>query len=152
MLLGKNWHKALQVVDQNEVICYLAEPSGRKIFEVRFLTHSSSSSSEASPHRQQEHDVVTMLAAGARQERQLPDTAQELLRVSSTLLRGGGQVRGTLRELGMSVGRWLWFVCATWAAGVSLVQAPVPPHADSCCCVLQCCSANTNSLQGWPSS
>jgi hypothetical protein len=35
VLLGKNWQKALQVVDQNEVQCYQAEPSGRRIFEVR---------------------------------------------------------------------------------------------------------------------
>lgn len=37
VLLGKNWQKALQVVDQNEVQCYQAEPSGRRIFEVRAL-------------------------------------------------------------------------------------------------------------------
>lgn len=35
VLLGKNWQKALQVVDQHEVQCYQAEPSGRRIFEVR---------------------------------------------------------------------------------------------------------------------
>lgn len=34
VLLGKNWQKALQVVDQHEVQCYQAEPSGRRIFEV----------------------------------------------------------------------------------------------------------------------
>lgn len=34
VLLGKNWQKALQVVDQREVQCYQGEPSGRRIFEV----------------------------------------------------------------------------------------------------------------------
>lgn len=34
VLLGKNWQKALQVVDQKEVQCYQGEPSGRCIFEV----------------------------------------------------------------------------------------------------------------------
>jgi hypothetical protein len=45
VLLGKNWQKALQVVDQNEVICYQAEPSGRKIFEVCCESHIRCSSS-----------------------------------------------------------------------------------------------------------
>lgn len=34
LLLGKNWPKALQVVDQGEVHCYQGQPSGRCIFEV----------------------------------------------------------------------------------------------------------------------
>lgn len=50
VLLGKNWQKALQVVDQNEVICYLAEPSGRKIFEVRLSNHSTSAAAAVRPH------------------------------------------------------------------------------------------------------
>lgn len=48
MLLGKNWQKALQVVDNNEVQCYQAEPSGRTIFEVRpVLTDHVAAAAEA---------------------------------------------------------------------------------------------------------
>eukprot|EP00879_Flechtneria_rotunda_P012810 GHRR01013376.1.p1 GENE.GHRR01013376.1~~GHRR01013376.1.p1 ORF type:complete len:136 (+),score=40.79 GHRR01013376.1:228-635(+) len=35
LLLGKNWQKALQVVDQDEVQCFQAENSGRKVFQVQ---------------------------------------------------------------------------------------------------------------------
>ncbi|KAF6252332.1 hypothetical protein COO60DRAFT_1704350 [Scenedesmus sp. NREL 46B-D3] len=35
LLLGRNWQKALQVVDQNEVECYIGENSRRHIFQVR---------------------------------------------------------------------------------------------------------------------
>lgn len=35
LLLGRNWQKALQVVDQNEVECYIGESSRRHIFQVR---------------------------------------------------------------------------------------------------------------------
>jgi hypothetical protein len=34
LLLGRNWQKALQVVDQNEVECYIGENSRRHIFQV----------------------------------------------------------------------------------------------------------------------
>eukprot|EP00775_Hariotina_reticulata_P003683 gene3683-3943_t len=34
LLLGKNWQKALQVLDKAEVQCYQAETSGRRVFKV----------------------------------------------------------------------------------------------------------------------
>jgi hypothetical protein len=34
LLLGRNWQKALQVVDQNEVECFIGENSRRHIFQV----------------------------------------------------------------------------------------------------------------------
>jgi hypothetical protein len=35
VLLGRNWQKAIAVVDANEVHCFEGEPSGRRIFEVQ---------------------------------------------------------------------------------------------------------------------
>lgn len=34
LLLGRNWVKAMQVVDQGAVQCFQAETSGRTIFQV----------------------------------------------------------------------------------------------------------------------
>lgn len=66
VLLGKNWQKALQVVDQNEVICYLAEPSGRKIFEVRSLTHTTNTAAAAVGLHRTDSRSTTMCNAGCR--------------------------------------------------------------------------------------
>eukprot|EP00878_Enallax_costatus_P007130 GHUV01007473.1.p2 GENE.GHUV01007473.1~~GHUV01007473.1.p2 ORF type:complete len:139 (+),score=23.19 GHUV01007473.1:150-566(+) len=38
LLLGRNFQKALQVVDQNEVECFQAQTSGRRIFQVKGKT------------------------------------------------------------------------------------------------------------------
>lgn len=34
LLLGRNFQKALQVVDQNEVECFQGQTSGRRVFQV----------------------------------------------------------------------------------------------------------------------
>lgn len=52
LLLGKNFQKALQVVGQNEVQCYQAEPSGRRIFEVRESQQLNLSKAQNKQHMQ----------------------------------------------------------------------------------------------------
>lgn len=49
VLLGKNWQKALQVVDKKEVQCYQAEPSGRRLFEVSPTANSWASDAQRHP-------------------------------------------------------------------------------------------------------
>ena len=34
LLLGKNWAKALQVLDQQSIQCFTGEMSGRQVFQV----------------------------------------------------------------------------------------------------------------------
>jgi hypothetical protein len=45
LLLGRNWQKALQVVDQNEVECYIGENSRRHVFQVCGISSTPSARS-----------------------------------------------------------------------------------------------------------
>lgn len=109
-LLGKNWLKALQVIDQNMIQCFTAAHSGRQIYQVAPLAcHASPRSPRrllrtAVPcrcgrgcHAVARPPPLHAAPSGAWQVWTVHHAAAALLLLPSTLLRSGRQSRRTLR-------------------------------------------------------